>query len=175
MASIWPHVLGIACLATSASVLAADAPAQPVAGSGVNSITQAAVSSGVLACASRINQVTQFISSGNLSGAVLFDVPGQPDQRLASVSMEVSPKEGPAAYASASFAPNQANGCGAVYEAVVYWPQSCETVASKQFSGAKKGRVLHKSILTLETNASARIFLMPAGSGCVSIKKELVQ
>ena len=158
----------------SITAMAVEAP-QAAAGNGVNGVTQAAVASGVLECVSRINQVTQFISSGNPSGAALFASPSQPDQRLTSISMEITPKEGGSAYASASFAPNQANGCGAVYEAVVYWPQSCDVVARKQFANAKKGRVLHKSVLTLETDSPIRIFLMPAGSGCVSIKKELMQ
>lgn len=152
--------------------LAADAPP---AASGVNAITQAVVGHGVLACAGRVNQVTQFVTGGQAAGALLFQIPGQPDQRLVSLSMEVAQKDGPVAYASASFAPNQANGCGAVYEAVVYWPQPCESVAARQFAEAKKGRLLQKSIQVLDAPAGgARVFLMPAGSGCVSIKKETV-
>ena len=77
-------------------------------------------------------------------------------------------------YASASFAPNQANGCGAIYEAIVYWPQKCDAVATKQFAQFKRGRSLQKDILVLESETPARIFLMPAGSGCLSIKKEVV-
>ena len=165
-------VLALTGLAVSA--MAAESPVPPGAGNGVNSVTQAAVASGVLSCASRINQVTQFISGPNPSGAALFASPSQSDQQLTSISMEIAPKEGASAYGSASFAPNQANGCGAVYEAIVYWPQNCNIVASKQFASATKGPLLHKSIMTLETGSPARIFLMPAGSGCVSIKKEVL-
>lgn len=166
--------LVVALTSLAASAMAAEAPVKLEAGNGVNSVTQAAVASGVLTCASRINQVTQFISGTNPSGAALFASPSQPDQQLTSISMEIAPKEGASAYGSASFAPNQANGCGAVYEAIVYWPQNCDIVASKQFASAKKGPLLHKSIMTLETGSPARIFLMPAGTGCVSIKKEVL-
>ena len=145
--------------------------AQPQA---INSIAQAALKAGVQACAGRINQVSQFIIGDNPAGAFLFGAPAQPDQRLVAFSFEINPAKGPLAYASASFAPNQANGCGAEYEAIVYWPQSCDVVAAKQFAGAKKGQVLQKSIQVLEPQSAARIFLMPAGNGCVSIKKETV-
>ena len=167
-------MFALALISLAASTMAAGPSAPRENGNGVNNVTQAAVASGVLSCVSRINQVTQFISNGNPSSAALFANPVQPDQQLTSISLEISPKDGPSAYASASFAPNQANGCGAVYEAIVYWPQSCDIVASKQFADAKKGPILHKSVLTLNTNSPTRIFLMPAGSGCVSIKKEVV-
>lgn len=140
---------------------------------GVNPVTQALVNQGVLACTSRVNQVTSFLSNGNQLGAMVFGIPGQPDQRMISISMELVPPDKTSAYASASFAPNQANGCGAVYEAVIYWPQSCDVVATRQFPQAKKLKILHTSIQQLESGP-AKVFLMPAANGCVSIKKELV-
>lgn len=141
----------------------------------VNGITQAAVNAGALACAGRINQVTNFLTAGSQSGAFLFAPPAPADQRMASVSIEINNKETSVAYASASFAPNQANGCGAVYEAVIFWQQKCDAVAGQQFAGLRKERILHKDIAVLEGGGSVRAFLMPAGSGCVSIKKEVMQ
>ena len=44
----------------------------------------------------------------------------QADQRVVPVVLAV-PMEKTDAYVSATFAPNQANGCGATYDAVVYW------------------------------------------------------
>ena len=171
-------LLGLALLALLAALplatQAADAPAVDTS-NGVNGITQAAVAKGVLNCAARINQVTQFLSAGLPFGAMLFALPGQPDQRVNSVSLEMTQKDGTPAYGSASFAPNQANGCGAVYEAVAYWPQACDVVAAKQFAGMSKVRQLQKSITMLAAKSGATVFLMPAGpAGCVSIKKELV-
>lgn len=162
-------LLGLACVCQGAEPTAVDTS------NGVNGITQAAVAKGVLSCAARINQVTQFVAGGLPFGAMLFAIPGQPDQRLNSVSLEMLQKDGASAYASASFAPNQANGCGAVYEAVAYWPDACSVVATKRFAGMSRVRALHKSITMLAANGGATVFLMPAGpAGCVSIKKELV-
>ncbi|MBI5047841.1 MAG: hypothetical protein HZB54_02650 [Deltaproteobacteria bacterium] len=149
----------------------------------VSAITQAAVKAGVLACASRINQVTNFLTAGSQwFGAFLIVPPANPDQQIVSASLEIQSKDAPLAYASASFAPNQANGCGGMYETVVYWAQGCDKVASQNFGGLKRidtkqgAPSAHApSIVTLDGGATTKIFLMPAGTGCVSIKKEVVQ
>ena len=139
----------------------------------VNAVTQTAVSAGVLVCAGRINQVSTFLGYTPQAGALLMTPPAQPDQRLIPLAMEVPNKPG-AAYVSASFAPNQANGCGATYDAVVYWPDKCDAVAAKQFAGLKKIGQLKTAIDVLDGGVATKVFLMPAGSGCVSIKKEVV-
>ncbi len=99
--------------------------------------------------------------------------PNAPDQRLIPVAMEIQTESG-SAYVSAQFAPNQANGCGAAYDAVVYWPQKCDAVAGKQFAALKKVGQMKKDITVLDGGIATKVFLMPAGSGCVSIKKEVV-
>lgn len=73
---------------------------------GANAITQAPVQQGALNCATRINQVSNFLGFGPQAGAVLMMPPSQPDQRLIPLAMEV-PTEGGSAYVSATFAPNQ--------------------------------------------------------------------
>lgn len=148
-------------------------PAGAANGGGANAITQAAVQKGVLNCVSRINQVSNFLGYSPQVGALLMLPPSQTDQRLVPLVMEV-PGEGGSAYVSATFAPNQANGCGATYDAVVFWPQACDEVAAKQFAALKKVGPLRQTITVLDGGAATKVFLMPAGSGCVSIKKEVV-
>jgi len=148
------------------------AAVQPMSG-GANAITQAAVQQGALNCATRINQVSNFLGFGPQAGAVLMMPPSQPDQRLIPLAMEVQ-TEGGSAYVSATFAPNQANGCGAAYDAVVYWPQKCEAVVARQFAGLKRVGQMKTNITVLDGGPATKVFLMPAGSGCVSIKKEFV-
>lgn len=147
--------------------------APPTSDHGVNGVTQAAVQQGALTCASRINQVSGFLGFTPQSGALLMMPPNQPDQRLIPLAMEVPADQG-VAYVSATFAPNQANGCGATYDAVVYWPQKCALVAAGQFAGLKPVGQLKASITVLDGGAATKVFLMPAASGCVSIKKEVV-
>jgi len=153
----------------------AAAPAQQPAVN-INKITELANKSGVKYCAGRINQVSNFLTAGvQGAGAMLFLPPNNPDHQLVSVSLEIPQKDASAAYASASFAPSQANGCGGMYETVVYWPQKCDVVAENTFGKLKKIGVLSKTILVRDGGVTTKIFLMPAGKGCVSIKKELVQ
>jgi hypothetical protein len=137
-------------------------------------ITDAAVKAGVQACADRIYQVTNYLTTGIKSGAVLFTPPSDPDKRLVSLSLGLETPGGKVAYASESFAPNQANGCGSLYETVVYWDASCTDVAKLQFPGLKNSSAIVNNLIMLEGGASVRIFLMPAGMGCVAIKKEVL-
>lgn len=168
VAIIHAALLGVA-VAQAAEVAAVAAPVTPLS----NAVTQAAVQQGVFSCAGRINQVSSFLGYTPQTGALLMSPPAQPDQRLVPLAMEVATASGPA-YVSVIFAPNQANGCGAAYDAVAYWSQRCEIVAAQQFVGLKKLGLLKKGITVLDGGAATKVFLMPAGSGCVSIKKEVV-
>lgn len=175
-----PMAVAVICLGAAPAAGASDdspAVSAPAAPPAVNGITQAAVSGGVLSCAGRINQVANFLTGGSLGvGAFLFTSPVDPDQRLASVSLEIPAGAGASStYASASFAPNQSNGCGGIYESVVYWPEKCEEVAAKNLRTLRRVGILAQTITVLDVGWSTKIFLMPAGNGCVSIKKEVVQ
>lgn len=166
----------------SSPLSAADSPsvqskksAGPVP-SAVNSITQAAVKAGVLTCASRINQVSNFITSeARDTGFYLFLPSSQQDQNIFSVSMEIQSKDSLTAYASESFTPNQSNGCSAIYDEVIFLPMSCKEAMQKYFPNLKPERKLLKDIIVLAGSPTVRVFLMPAGSGCIVIKKEVVR
>lgn len=145
---------------------------QPAA-QAANNITQAAYNAGVRTCAGRINQVTNFLSAGVNAGYMLFLSKTNPDQQMTSVSMEV-PINNNTAYASVSVAPGQSNYCGGMYETIVYWPQNCAVVESKNFSSYKKAGALSKNI-SVRDGGAVKVFLMPAGTGCISIKKEMVR
>lgn len=138
-----------------------------------NALTQAAVQQGILNCAFRINQLTQLLGFNDQSGALLLTPPNAPDQRVVPLAMEI-PLGADSAYVSMQFAPNQANGCGASYDAVVYWPKACDEVARQQFAGMRNLGVLKKNITALDGGLATKVFLMAAGSGCLSIKKEVV-
>jgi hypothetical protein len=85
--------------------------------------------------------------------------------------MEI-PLQDNTAYASASFAPGQGNYCEGLYETVVYWPQTCSEVAEKKFGKFKRAGAISKTLCP--GRRCNKVFLMPAGAGCVSIKKELI-
>lgn len=123
-----------------------------------NGITQAAMNAGVNSCAGRINQVTNFLLTGSTgAGATIFLPNDNPDRQLFSTSIEIPLKDN-TAYASASFAPNQASGCNGMYETVVYWPQNCAQVAEKQFGAFQKAAPLSKNIAVRESGTTVKVF-----------------
>jgi hypothetical protein len=178
--------LAIFCLASLTAVAVAAEKKQPTKAPATqtapatkavpaNSITQAAMKTGIKSCAGRINQVTNFLAAGvKDAGYMMFYPKNKPDQQMTSISMELPLKDN-TAYASASFAPGQENYCGGMYETVVYWPNKCPEVAEKQFGALKKAEGLAKNIGVRDGGESMKVFLMPAGTGCVSIKKEIVR
>jgi hypothetical protein len=129
----------------------------------------------VKACTDRINQVSNFLTANTNSGWMLFQSKSQPDQRLITASIEAATKEAGAAYISESFAPVAGGGCAGIYETVVFWESGCADVAKKQFPSIKATGVLSKNITVLDGGSNLKVFLMPAGKGCVAIKKEVMQ
>ena len=141
----------------------------------VHPVTQAVVNSGMLSCASRVNQVSNFLTNGTDNGALVFLNPGQAaDQGVFSVSYEANRPQGSTMYASAAFAAGSA-GCPAVYETVEYGRAACADIQRQLFSQLQVTGKMKNHITILEGGA-LKIFLMPAGDGgCVVIKKEVVQ
>lgn len=158
--------------ASSPSQQGSQQPADNTNPIAINAITGVAAKSGVVKCLSRVNQVTNFVTANSESGAYLFVHQGQPDNTFISSSLEVQNGK-ILTYASASFAPI-GDRCGSVYETFTWWPDSCEIVGSKGFAKLKKVGVVQRHIQILEGAGTMRIFLVPAGTGCISIKKEVI-
>jgi hypothetical protein len=149
----------------------APVPAAPQqANSSVSAVTQAAVKMGVLSCVSRINQVVTFFTANNQSGVFIFPVQNPPDQHVFSTSFELLASGDSTIYATASFFPNK----DAVYDTVEYVNKGCDELEKTVFKNLKRVGVIKKNIVMLDGGA-VKVFLMPAGSGCVVIKKEVVQ
>jgi hypothetical protein len=141
---------------------------------GIHPVAQAAANAGAVECMGQINRLSNGLTANAQSGAYLFTHPSEGARRLASVSFEVRGKE-MLAYSSASFAPVVGGGCQALYEAVAYWEKPCAEVAKTTFSTLKSTQAIMKDIEVLaDTKTLLRVFLMPAGKGCVSIKKDVL-
>jgi hypothetical protein len=134
-----------------------------------NPVAQAAKKAGVVECLERVHQVANFLTTGNAqSGATLSIPPQNPNERIVSAAFEIQTPQ-VLSYASADFAP-LAGGCEGTYEAVVYWDNNCDTVANKAFAQFKRANMIKNNIMTLQgSSTQLRVFLMPAGSGCVTI------
>ena len=142
----------------------------------LNPFALAAANGGASKCAPRVNQITGFVAPDpQKSGALLFAAPTGPDNRLLSMSLEVIVQPGTSSYIGAAFAPGaDGAGCSGLYESVTYWNGTCEQVAKSQFGPFKVAAPLKQNIAVLDGGPLVRVFLMSAGQGCVSIKKEIV-
>lgn len=142
----------------------------------LNAITQAAFKAGVATCQARINQITNFVTGTAQHGALLFNSPTLPDKKQFSVSLEVNNQNSNIpSYVTTSFSPQADGNCSGSYEAVTYWVSPCADVAKNVFSVFKPSpRALHQQILVLGDSPTVRVFLIPAATGCISIKKEML-
>ncbi len=138
----------------------------------LNPVAQSAAKQGVKSCLKRIDQITNFLGKGANAGISLFPAPSIVDRRLFSLAMEVD-LPGTLSYAGASFAPVGTDNCDAEYQAVTYVPMNCQNLAARNFSQLKSLGVMKQSIQMLDGGPNMRVFLMPAGQGCVVIKKEM--
>jgi len=145
------------------------APTQSV-NTQVNPVTQAAVKLGILSSLKRINQVSTYLTANSRSGVLVSPAKNQPDQHLFSASFEILPPDNSTIYATASFFPNN----DAVYNTVQYVNKSPKQLQKTVFKNLKKKSVLKKNIVVLDGGA-VKVFLMPAGKGCVVIKKEVLR
>jgi hypothetical protein len=139
----------------------------------LNSIAQAAANGGVSKCLERMNQVTSFVASDSKNGALLFLAPSEADTHVSSVSLEVQTPTA-LSFVDTQFSPNANNACGGAYEAITYWNNTCQEVATNAFGTFKVAKPLRQSIAVLDGGQSVRVFLMAAGQGCISIKKEVL-
>ncbi len=162
---------GFALPASAASHAKKTPPAAPVNAAALGPVANFAAQGGVRQCLGRIDQISNFLTNGAVSGASVFLPPREPDHGLASVSMEVQGSNG-LSYVSTGYSPS-ATGCDGDYEAVTYWAGTCEQVAAS-FPDFKLARPLRQYIQTLDGGPYAKVYLMPAGQGCISIKKEVV-
>lgn len=177
-------VLGLVCTLAAQGAAAADESMDSgpvrlirnVATGSTNQVAVVAFGAGARKCAPRIDLVTNFLTKGTQSSALLFLPDKDPDNGMVSVSMEVKAESLPRAYASATFSPNTTIDCAAEYETVQYWAESCNAVAAKRFTGASPSGSVGGEIAILTIGPSARVFLMRAtATSCVSIKKEVLK
>lgn len=157
---------------------ASPAPAPtPAAPASPNPIRQAAEQRGFAACGPRVEQVANFLGFGPAAGAYLMTLgssAGKPaEQRLLPLVMEI-PLGPTSAITSTSFAQTPSGGCSATYDAIVYWPQPCDGVAQAQFGSLRRLGLLKRDVLVLDGGPATKVFLMAAGAGCISVKKEVV-
>lgn len=64
--------------------------------------------------------------------------------------------------------------CSGNYQQTITWPQSCQVVRSTIFAKYGANRALFRSVQVSELTPAIQLYMMASGSGCVTIKKELI-
>lgn len=67
-----------------------------------------------------------------------------------------------------------AGTCSGFYQQVIYWPESCTLLKARVFGDFKSEKPLLAKVLVSEANPGLQLYLTPAGTGCISVKKELI-
>jgi hypothetical protein len=122
------------------------------------------------ACAAAVQQATDFLFEGQ--DASFTAQPLGPDaDRWPTVFVieSADPAGGHSRFATLMVSPN----CSGMYEQVIYWPQPCGVVKSTVFAKYTGEHVLLSEVHVSDAGPALQVYLTPAGTGCVSIKKEL--
>lgn len=149
-------------------------PAKPNWGNGEQVLAQVTQNAGVRTCKPLADKVNRYLIADSQSSGVLFIAPENANGRIFSGTLEIESKQGSTTYASASYVPYGDLGCGVAYDAVTYWKESCAEVSSKVLKDLRPLGALGSKINMLDGGPAMRMFLMPAGSGCIQIKKEVL-
>jgi hypothetical protein len=167
-------VMTVILLGNGDPILAQQASDPSVSGNApsevINEITQTAVSLGVLTCAARVQQVTQFLGVGPETRASIRRPVNPPDLNSFSVAMAIE-TDGTTGLALAEFYPMQ-TGCKASYAITVNLDQSCEALRDTGFAGMNVDAPLSGNIQGMRGANSMRVFLIDAGETCTVIKTE---
>jgi hypothetical protein len=121
-------------------------------------------------CAASVQQAMTFLFEGTHARFIAQPLGSDSDRWPAVFVVESQPPTGGHTHLSTlMIAPN----CSGMYEQVVYWSDPCDVVKSSVFAKFTGDQVLLKDVRVSSSGPALNVYLMPAGPGCVSVKKEL--
>ncbi|MBP7566127.1 MAG: hypothetical protein KA795_08970 [Burkholderiaceae bacterium] len=129
---------------------------------------------GAFACVERANQIANFLDAGQAAQVIVPAPENNANQRLLISSM-VIPAGKTTAVASVALAPSQANGCGGSYRVLSYSPLPCRQAIEKNHPTLRFAKLDGSDVQLAVASRSLWILAMPAGTGCVFDKEEIVQ
>ena len=121
-------------------------------------------------CAARVQQVTNFLFDGQPARFTVQPLGPDADRWPTVIIVEsADPAGGRTRFSTLMVAPN----CAGMYQQVIYWPQACSVIRTRVFASFTGDRVLFRDVRVSDAGPALQVYLIPAGSGCMSIKKEL--
>lgn len=135
---------------------------------------ESAQKNGIKTCLPAIKKFSAFlIGEGTNYGSNSTWGSNDPDKKMFVSQIEKTHKNGDPELITMYVAPTTSGLCGAAYERVSYWPNTCMKVAKETFASFEYKGELNESITHLTKDGNP-LFLMKAGNGCITIKQEIV-
>lgn len=153
----------VICIGISCSSLFADDS---------NVVVKHAEKAGVKKCLPAIKSLSDFIIKRGDAGAYSMWNTKNPDNNIFSSSIERTFTDG-VIFTDFTVSPVASGACSAIYNKIWYESKSCIAVVKEKYEKAKYKGELNKNITYLDDN-DVDTYLMPAGGGCIVIRKELV-
>lgn len=153
----------VTCIATYASTIALAED---------NIIIKQAEKAGIKKCMPSIITMSNFIIDDSNSGVSSYWNSTNPDKHIFTTAIESNISDF-TMFTDMSISPVVSGDCNVVYNKIFYLPKSCVAVSKDTYDKAKYKGELNKNITYLDHNG-VDVFLMPAGAGCVVIRKELI-
>lgn len=124
-------------------------------------------------CAPKLQEAAEFLFENSPAAIRLQPLGPDPNRWPTVLTIESShATNGATRFATVMMAP--AGTCSGFYQQVIYWPQACSIVKKQVFQAYANERTLLRAVRLSDANPGLQVALMPAGAGCISIKKELI-
>jgi hypothetical protein len=120
-------------------------------------------------CAVSVQQAMAFLFEGQQAHFIAQPLGPDSDRWPAVFVVESAPPGGHTHLSTLMIAPN----CSGMYEQVIYWSQPCDVVKSTIFAKFTGEHVLTRDVKVSDSGPALEVYLSGAGTGCLSVKKEL--
>lgn len=120
-------------------------------------------------CSASVQQAMSFLFEGQPVHFIAQPLGPDSDRWPAVFVVEADPPGGHAHLSTLMIAPN----CSGMYEQVIYWTQPCDAVKSTIFAKFTGEHVLTRDVKVSDSGPALEVYLSAAGTGCLSVKKEL--
>lgn len=139
----------------------------------VNILAQGLMEAGAKSCLDRANQLPDAIARTTES-VVLQKPIVDPDKSLLTTMLLPSAASQFKGVSILTFAPNQANGCGANFQTIDVITKPCAVAVTDLFGPNSSTPVGSNGYLIVKLNQLTRVLAVPASNSCVLVKQEYI-
>ncbi|GGP58939.1 hypothetical protein GCM10009347_26670 [Shewanella algicola] len=128
-----------------------------------------ATTHGIKKCLPAVKSIAEFLAKGNHGANSLWNK-NTPDESAFTSVIEQSFKDSPI-LSTMTVTRTKSDDCYSEYEKIFYFEENCMATAQTTFKGAEYEGMVNKYI-TFLNHEGIDTYLMPAGPGCVVIRRE---